>query len=1114
MKLFARLIGAALLGWCCTPGNPQAAAQTYTHFEARQTHSVALTPDGNRLMALNSPDARLSVFDVSNPGTSPVLLAEIPVGLEPVAVRARTNDEIWVVNEVGDSISIVSLSRGAVVATLPAADEPADVVFAQGKAFVTCARSNLVRVFDAATRQELSSILLDGLEPRALAVDPSGTKIYAAFLMSGNGTTILPRNQAPAQPSPTNPALPAPPKTSLIVPATDARINYTVLDRDVVEIDAASGAVTRYFGQAGTNLLDLTVHPVSGEIWVANTDARNLVRFEPVLNGHIADHRLSRLAQQTGAVTVHDLNPGIDYSVLPNPAAQATALAQPTAIAFSADGSHMWVAAFGSDRVARITTDTGAVSTRVDVRTDGGGAEVMRGPRALALHPVHPRLFVLNKLAGTISVIATDLGFVTDEVPIATHDFMPAAIRKGRGFLFDARLSGNGTASCATCHIDADRDGLAWDLGDPTGDMLTVMGANLSAHDTKPRPRVMHPMKGPMVTQTLRGMQKGAPFHWRGDRPTLQSFNPTFANLMGGSQISSADMDALAAYLLSLRNHPNPFRSRDGSLPAVLSGGNPTRGQTLFNRHDNHCAVCHDPVSPNNNIDLPQEVGAIQPIKNPTLATTYQRMLFNPRAGQQSLSGFGLNHDGTGFALPTVHPYVLDQLSSAADFADVTAFVLCFDSGTAPAVGDSVTVDASNASGALSAIARLESQNQAAVSDLVVEGMIGGVRRSFIFSRALQLYVPSVFGEEPLTRTALLASLGPDDSLTFLGVPPNEGARFSGDVNRNALLGSDSYFVKNKKKTLTIPVEKGVLANDTRVAAPADAASVEADATLGTTLLNADGSFTYTPRKEFGASEIDSFSYRVRIAGDSGNATEPSAVTISTIASAAGRYTGPVKEDGNPKAAGFVNISISRGGTWTASAYVGTKRYTLKGKVEVDGELRPSRAPKIDLSLRLFAEPNGRRGVRANLREGSDHFVGLMQRSPYSSKSPAPNPGKHTLTFTMESSSGTPPVDPPRATLKISKNGLASLKGKLGDGTKFSFAGPVTERAGGGWELPVYTVLYKHPPGSMTGDLQFTAEPSAGITGTLNVIKPEQTRPRKNTAGFTIDYAVTSSPQP
>jgi YVTN family beta-propeller protein len=104
-------------------------------FEARHTHSIGLTPDGHRLLAVDSAEGRVSIFNVTDISNSaPVLEQEIPVGIEPVAVRARTNDEVWVVNEVSDSVSIVSLSRRTVIATLQVPDEPADVIFAQGKA--------------------------------------------------------------------------------------------------------------------------------------------------------------------------------------------------------------------------------------------------------------------------------------------------------------------------------------------------------------------------------------------------------------------------------------------------------------------------------------------------------------------------------------------------------------------------------------------------------------------------------------------------------------------------------------------------------------------------------------------------------------------------------------------------------------------------------------------------------------------------------------------------------------------------------------------------------------------------------------------------------------------
>lgn len=293
--LLARLGGALLIA-CATMATALGHGFGDGSFEGRQTHSIGLTPDGLRLLTLNVPDGRLTVFAVSDAANpKPVLIAEIPVGIEPVAVRARTNDEVWVVNEVSDSVSDVSLAEGTVIATLPVPDELGDVVFAQGRAFVSCSRNNLLRVFDATTRQPLGTIPLQGLYPRALAVNPAGTKVFAAFLLSGNGTTILPPAQAPAPPAPTNPNLPPAPQTALIVPASDPRIAFTVLDRDVAEVDVASGTVTRYLSGARTNLFDVAVQPGAGHVWVANSEARDLIRFEPALRGHVADHRLTRL---------------------------------------------------------------------------------------------------------------------------------------------------------------------------------------------------------------------------------------------------------------------------------------------------------------------------------------------------------------------------------------------------------------------------------------------------------------------------------------------------------------------------------------------------------------------------------------------------------------------------------------------------------------------------------------------------------------------------------------------------------------------------------------------------------------------------------------------------
>jgi hypothetical protein len=263
---------------------------------------------------------------------------------------------------------------------------------------------------------------------------------------------------------------------------------------------------------------------------------------------------------------------------------------------------------------------------------------------------------------------------------------------------------------------------------------------------------------------------------------------------MGGAELAPPDIDALAAYLVTLRNHPNPNLRRDGTPPPTLAGGDPLRGADLFTVHNNHCNLCHTvPRGTNNVIDLPQEVGSSQPLKNPSLRTVYQRLFFNPQAGQPSLSGFGLNHDGSGFALPKVHPYVLDELGTESpnDFADVTAFVLCFPTETKPAVGDGLTVTASSAGAAVADLAVLEAQARAQASDLTARGLLGGKMRSFFYNRTTQIYEPDSAAEPALTRAQLLALVGANDALTFLGTPPGEGRRHGGDRDGDGLRDRD-----------------------------------------------------------------------------------------------------------------------------------------------------------------------------------------------------------------------------------------------------------------------------------------------------------------------------------
>src|SRR5262249_12901890 len=123
-----------------------AGAASFVNFESGHVRPLALSPDGTRLFAVDTPDNRLEIYGVGA-GTL-TLQGEVPVGLEPVAVAARSNTEVWVVNHLSDSVSIVQVNTttpalSRVIRTLRTCDEPRDIVFAGSggtRAFVTTAR--------------------------------------------------------------------------------------------------------------------------------------------------------------------------------------------------------------------------------------------------------------------------------------------------------------------------------------------------------------------------------------------------------------------------------------------------------------------------------------------------------------------------------------------------------------------------------------------------------------------------------------------------------------------------------------------------------------------------------------------------------------------------------------------------------------------------------------------------------------------------------------------------------------------------------------------------------------------------------------------------------------
>jgi hypothetical protein len=410
----------------------------------------------------------------------------------------------------------------------------------------------------------------------------------------------------------------------------------------------------------------------------------------------------------------------------------------------------------------------------------------------------------LNRISGTISVINPTTDSVAREIPIGSYDPTPPAIREGRGFLYDAKLSGNGTVSCASCHVDAEMDMIAWDLGDPRGTMGTNFAILTPAFPIG-ADQPVHPMKGPMTTQTMRGLNGLAPLHWRGDRTNFLHFNGAFDSLLGGTALAPADMQAYSDFIDTLVFPPNPNQNLNRTYPTNFAGGDAEAGRnTFFNEQYQPalrlaCTTCHTgPPGPGSDKLIFAGVAKqeSQDFKVPHLRNAYQKLNFNNAPGAASIGGFGLVHDGQD---PNLFVFLSRPVfgSFAKDTTrknNLSAFVQCFDTGMAPVVGYSRTLVAANVNSASISNdwSLLEAQALGgANADLIIKGTIDGRRRGLLYQPGTASYKLDSTNSPALTRTQLVARIQSGDTLTIMGVPPGSGPRMGIDRDLNGVLDGD-----------------------------------------------------------------------------------------------------------------------------------------------------------------------------------------------------------------------------------------------------------------------------------------------------------------------------------
>lgn len=783
----------------------------FVNFESGQVRPLALSPDNKLLFVANTPANCLEIYSLA--GDRMKRVSAVQVGMEPVAVAARSNNEIWVVNHLSDSISVVDISYAPYVKrTLQVGDEPRDIVFAgsnKDRAFITTAHRGQshptftpeelrtpgigradVWVFDGQQvdrsgfgrpLQPLSILSLFTDTPRALAVSPDGKKVYAAGFLSGNQTTTIDEFSVNyQQPLPITDINGEPaPRLALIVKfngsawvdetGTDwsEKVMLSLPDKDVfvIDADAEQPTISRSFSQVGTVLFNMAVNPVNGNLYVSNTDANNAIRFEgpgnvaTTVRGRTVDNRITVIAGN--AVTPVHLNEHIDFSLpigaATAPELKARSLAQPMEMQVTNNGEIAYVAAFSSNKIAAIPTHQ--LDQNNYVADAGKQISVPGGPTGLVLNADNSRIYVYSRFDNLISVIDVASQSIIKTVELYNPE--PEYVSAGRPFLYDADLtSGNGTGSCGSCHVFGDFDALSWDLGNPD-DEVFPNPLEASPGTLAPLNGFFHPVKGPMTTQTLRGVADSGPMHWRGDRTgtnpdivngveesqeaaAFKEFNKAFVGLVGRTeQLSNEQMQQFADFGLSIKQPPNPIRNLDNSLTPAQDNGQFVYFNGLADAGFLSCGDCHilNPETRQFGTDrLIVNSGGVgaQEFKVPPLRNLYQKVgMFGgttfqvggePEFMGDQVRGFGFQHDGN---VASIDDFIQGSgaftFETPEDGFNVADFIMAYETTFTPITGHQVTISAGSSSDDEQQLKLMIQQALTGNCDLEAHGYIGGI---------------------------------------------------------------------------------------------------------------------------------------------------------------------------------------------------------------------------------------------------------------------------------------------------------------------------------------------------------------------------------------------------
>ena len=483
----------------------------------------------------------------------------------PVDVVLLPDERGVCANHTGDSVSLVDLRAGKVLAETACGHKPAAIAGTRDgkRAAVSNLWDSSVTLFEIRkdSLRKLDEIAV-GAQPRGRTFSPNGARLYVA--VSGKDEIaeidcatrkVVHRFAAARQP------------WQVVVSKEGGWLAATSCRSGQVRVwDAKTRKLhwERHIEDA-FNLRGLCFTPDETALLCAHGIRRDFpVSKKNIEEGWVIDSRLSLLPLKA------DAKPPLQQIALDK---KGDAVGDPHGLAFDPSGRLLALSAGGTQELLLFDTaalpwtggDPGDLIDDMLTKNDGKLRRLPLGgrPLNLAFMANGEDIIVANYLLDALQIVDAKTGKVARTIALGGPQTLSVA-RQGEALFYDAKRSHNHWFSCNTCHVEGHTCGLNFDtLNDDS-------------------------YGNPKLTPSLRRVTHTGPWTWHGWQTDLGAgVEKSYTETMFGPKPTADEVKAVVAFLDTLDHPPNPHRP-DGKLSAAAK-----RGEKLF-AGKARCARCHD----------------------------------------------------------------------------------------------------------------------------------------------------------------------------------------------------------------------------------------------------------------------------------------------------------------------------------------------------------------------------------------------------------------------------------------------------------------------------------------------------------------------------------------